>query len=107
MVEIRPSNLDADILDRSAAEFICNRLAEFRGTNKPSIRLDLSAVDSIDADAIAILVTGISAFAAAGGFIILFQPNQLLAHTLYKIGAFQRFSGLTLEGLEIAEPYAG
>jgi ABC-type transporter Mla MlaB component len=65
------------------------------GENHAAVDIDLAAVDTIDAESIAVLTTLIRSQLALGTEVTLHRAPQMLAHTLYKIGLLDH-SGLTL-----------
>lgn len=52
-----------------------------------SLRLDMTEVTDIDAPAIAILVDLVRQAASLDQPVVVESPPQMLAHTLYKVGA--------------------
>jgi ABC-type transporter Mla MlaB component len=74
--------------------------------DSPRIMLDLDGIEEIDAVAIAQLVTLTRRTARPGRPLTITAAPQMLAHTLYKIGAL-RHGSLTVDSHATEEPYAG
>lgn len=77
----------------------CNCLQAFWDCHLPddlaTLDLDMAAVDSLDAESVAVLTTLVRNHLATGAEVTLHHPPQMLAHTLYKIGLLDH-AGLTL-----------
>ncbi|HRX87121.1 MAG TPA: STAS domain-containing protein, partial [Phycisphaerae bacterium] len=77
----------------------CNCLEAFWdchvGDDLTSLDIDMSLVDDIDAESVAVLTTRIRQHLADGTEVTLHRPPQMLAHTLYKVGLLDH-AGLTL-----------
>jgi anti-anti-sigma factor len=77
----------------------CNCLRSFWechvGDDLPAIEIDMTAVDSMDSESVAVLTELVRDHVATGAEVTLHQAPQMLAHTLYKIGLLDH-AGLTL-----------
>lgn len=74
------------------------------------VSIDMTAVDEIDAIAVASLVNRIRDHLSQGARVSLIAPPQMLAHTLYKAGHLTPESGrdqVAIEPRRAEEPYAG
>ena len=70
------------------------------------VRIDMAAVDDIDSEGVAQMVTLVRRNLADGCTVTLDCPPQMLSHTFYKTGMLT-IPGLTLIPRPREEPYAG
>jgi anti-anti-sigma factor len=72
----------------------------------PRVEIDMTEVDGIDGESIAVLVGIIRGHVEAGSEVVVRAAPQMLAHTLYKAGLLKQ-PGLRLESPRADEqPYA-
>lgn len=112
-MKLRSSDLDQGIrivvhgaIDGSK----CNCLASFWNLHVTDdhrmVEMDLTEVDDIDPLGIATLVPLIRQALCRGAKVILCEPPQMLAHTLYKTADLQQ-QQLVIVNAREEEPYAG
>lgn len=101
-------HMDGDVL---ASE--CDCLARFWDRHLPDgstideIRIDMSAVDQIDAAGVGQLMHLIRRQLESGRRVTLESPPQVLAHTLYKVGLLHGSRAVSVSNPRQEEPYAG
>ncbi len=73
------------------------------GAPSGPLRLDLDGLELTDGVAVAIAVTAIRGLLLRRGALTLVAPGQMLAHTLYRVGALED-GRLKVENVQHEEP---
>ncbi len=77
-------------LEGSSADALAEALAQAEREIPPGpLRLDLDGLELLDGVATARAVTALRALLARRGALVLVAPPQMLAHTLYRVGALE------------------
>ncbi len=85
------------LLDREMAALLVEQLSELGPEDRP-VTLDLTLVDLEDAAVTALLVDALRQTARRVGELKLLRPPQVLAHSLYRVGALGKST------LQLVEP---
>ena len=94
-------------LDASRCDCLEHFWAHYLDETLGDVWLDMSSVEEIDAESVAVMVTLIREQIASGSLVTVESAPQMLAHTLYKTGMLESPSSLRLVDPREEEPYAG
>ncbi|WP_145258112.1 STAS domain-containing protein [Planctomycetes bacterium Pan216] len=94
-------------IDSSRCDCLAHFWDHYLDETLGDVWLDMSGVEEMDAQSVAVMVTLLRRQLEAGSAVTLEAAPQMLAHTLYKAGELREGGRLSLVEPRTEEPYAG